>query len=239
MPHTAKLWMRIRGRMARLAVRAIVIAKATRQRTAERPRRSAMIHTPMQVTNSNRLPPSVPVTNGMTRAEQLGEHDAEQHPARRRQAQLQRQSSVHPAMALERDGGAEQEQRGRIVQQALALEHVDRAARHADAAQNGGRGSRIGRSDDRAERQRGIRAAARPSRRRATRPRRRSAGRPRPRARTRAATAAEPRPRGSRTPHRPATGAMKRARAVCGSRSMRGAPGTSASTTPAAASMVG
>ena len=66
------------------------------------------------------------------------------------------QFSVQAPMALEREGGAEQQQCGRIVQQALALEHVDRAARHADAAQDGRRGSRIGRRDDRAERERCI-----------------------------------------------------------------------------------
>ena len=64
---TAKLWMRTRGSVAMLALRAIVMAKATRARTGERCSRSAMIHTPKLVTNSKRLPPNVPVTNGKIR----------------------------------------------------------------------------------------------------------------------------------------------------------------------------
>ncbi len=62
--HTAKLWIRIRGGLESPAVRAIVIAKATRHRTGDRPIRSAMIHTPKVVTNSSRLAPSVPRTIG-------------------------------------------------------------------------------------------------------------------------------------------------------------------------------
>ena len=57
----------MRARVVRPASRAIVIAKATRQRTAESSSRSAMIQTPKQVTNSRRLPPRVPVTKGMTK----------------------------------------------------------------------------------------------------------------------------------------------------------------------------
>ena len=50
-------------------------------------------------------------------AYQLGEHDAQQYPARRRQPQTKRQFSVSPAMALERDGGGEQEQCCGVVQE--------------------------------------------------------------------------------------------------------------------------
>ena len=57
----------MRGGVRSAAVRATVMAKATRHSTADSPRRSAMIQAPKQVTNSAMLPPRVPVTNGFTK----------------------------------------------------------------------------------------------------------------------------------------------------------------------------
>lgn len=82
--------------------------------------------------------------------------NSEQHAAGRRNRQPQRPGAIEAAEVLNRGRGAEQQQGGCIVEKAFAFQHGDRAARHADTAENGRRGRRIRRGDNRAERDRGI-----------------------------------------------------------------------------------
>ena len=59
-------------------------------------------------------------------------------------------------VAVERGGGGEDQQRRGVVEQALALQHRDHPARHADAAEDRRGGGGVRRRDDGAERERGV-----------------------------------------------------------------------------------
>ena len=116
-----------------------------------------MIQTPKSADELEEVAAERPCDEGHDEAaEEEREQDAEEHAARHRDGDAEREGSVGGFVAVERGGGGEDQQRRGVVEQALALQHRDHPARHADAAEDRRRGGGVRRCDDGAERQRGV-----------------------------------------------------------------------------------
>ena len=89
------------------------------------------------------------------------EGEADEHAAAGRADEVEADLDDRHAAGEEGDRGAQRDQGGGVVEQRLALEDRHDPPRQADPLRHRGRGDRVGRRDDRADRDRGRPAEAR------------------------------------------------------------------------------
>ena len=153
--HTAYDGIRMRAGITSAARRALAIAKTTTVRMPERWSRSASIQTanvPQNWTTTAMATSCIRAVSGMITRDSTNPSTtlptvttrSSGIDARRRQRARERHA----------DGEAVDQERARIVEEALALEDHEQSMRRTELLEHGGRGRRVRGCDDRAERDR-------------------------------------------------------------------------------------
>ena len=154
--HTAYDGMRMRAGMISAARRDVAIAKTTIVMMPERCSRSARIQTANVPQNWNTTAVATSLIRPLMNDRRAREHQPEHHAAERDHEQHREHGQPERKPVTRRaDREAVDEQRARVVEEALAFEDHEQPVRRAKLLEHRRRRRGVGRRDDRAERDRG------------------------------------------------------------------------------------